>query len=141
MAAADSGTWSGSGSGSGGAGGPEPTLRVEGGVHGSAFSIGGSHHTNTVHHGGTGSPAGPGAAELLEAVLDLRAALVRVPRGADRSALDAELDEVAGELDGAETIRPGLATRLREALERWAPLVESVNAAAALGALLGTLGG
>ncbi|WP_332759664.1 hypothetical protein [Streptomyces sp. MT206] len=139
MAAADNGTRSGSGGA--GAGGPEPTLRVEGGVHGSAFSIGGSHHTNTVHHGGTGSPAVPGAPELLEAVLDLRAALVRAPRGADRSALDAELDEVAGELDGAETIRPGLATRLREALERWAPLVESVNAAAALGALLGTLGG
>ncbi|MFC6515276.1 hypothetical protein ACFQFR_22215 [Streptomyces goshikiensis] len=77
MAAADSGTRSGSGGA--GAGGPEPTLRVEGGVHGSAFSIGGSHHTNTVHHGGTGSPAVPGAAELLEAVLDLRAALVRAP--------------------------------------------------------------
>ncbi|MFD9416723.1 hypothetical protein ACFWC9_18735 [Streptomyces goshikiensis] len=139
MAAADSGTGSG-GAGGSGAGGPEPAVRVEG-VHGSAFSIGGSHHTNTVHHGGTGDPAGPGAAELLEAVLDLRAALVRAPRGADRSALDAELDEVAGELDGAQTIRPGLAARLREALERWAPLVESVNAAAALGALLGTLGG
>ncbi|MFJ5635455.1 hypothetical protein ACIQF5_22805 [Streptomyces goshikiensis] len=143
MAAADSGTRSGSGSGSGGAGagGPEPLVGSMGDIHGSAFSVGGSHHTNTVHHGGTGSPAAPGAAELLEAVLDLRAALVRAPRGADRSALDAELDEVAGELDGAQTIRPGLATRLREALERWAPLVESVNAAAALGALLAALGG
>lgn len=105
MAAADSGTRSGSGGA--GAGGPEPTLRVEGGVHGSAFSIGGSHHTNTVHHGGTGSPAVPGAAELLEAVLDLRAALVRAPRGADRSALDAELDQVAGSWTGRRRSGPG----------------------------------
>ncbi|MBT2402369.1 MULTISPECIES: hypothetical protein [unclassified Streptomyces] len=111
-----------------------------GDIHGSAFSIGGSNNTNTVHHGGPQAGA-PGAPELLEAVLDLRAALVRLPRGADRSALDAELDGAAGALEGAEEIRPGLVTRLREALERWAPLVESVSAATALGGLLATLGG
>ncbi|MEU9005715.1 hypothetical protein [Streptomyces sp. NPDC048551] len=123
------------------ANGEEPRVRV-GRVSGSAFSIGGSGHTNTVHHGGTGTgtPA-TGAAELLEAVLDLRAALVRLPRGEDRSALDAELDGVAGELEGAEAIRPGLAVRLRGALERWAPLVETVSAATALGGLLASLGG
>ncbi|WP_051806938.1 hypothetical protein [Streptomyces sp. NRRL F-2664] len=112
-----------------------------GSIHGSAFSIGGSDHTNTVHHSGTAAAA-PGAAELLEAVLALREALVReAPRGADRTALDSELDQVAEQLEGAEAIRPGLVARLREALQRWAPLVESVSAAAALGSLLGTLGG
>ncbi|MFG2880394.1 hypothetical protein ACGFYU_36185 [Streptomyces sp. NPDC048337] len=117
----------------------DPTVQL-GDVHGSAFSIGGSNHTNTVHHGGTGAGA-PGAEELLEAVRELRAALVRLPRGADRSALDAELDEVAGDLEDADAIRPGMLTRLRGALERWAPLVESVSAATALGQLLTTLGG
>ncbi|MFD3679533.1 hypothetical protein [Streptomyces sp. NPDC058613] len=113
-------------------------------VQGGAFSIGGSNNTNTanttVHYGGTGAD-GPGAAELLEAVRELRAALVRLPRGADRTALDAELDEAAGELEETGEIRPGLPARLRGTLERWAPLVESVNAAAALGGLLATLGG
>ncbi|MFD3329428.1 hypothetical protein [Streptomyces sp. NPDC058701] len=113
-------------------------------VQGGAFSIGGSNntntaHTTTVHYGGTGAD-GPGAAELLEAVQELRAALVRLPRGADRTALDGELDEAAGELEEAGEIRPGLPARLRGTLERWAPLVESVNAAAALGGLLATLG-
>ncbi|WP_371677052.1 hypothetical protein [Streptomyces sp. NBC_01276] len=117
----------------------EPSVRI-GGISGSAFSIGGSGHTNTVHHGGTGAAA-PGAAELLEAVLELRAALVRLPRGEDRTALDAELDEAAGELEEAGEIRPGLAARLRGALVRWAPLVESVSAATALGELLVSLGG
>lgn len=111
-------------------------------VQGSSFSIGGSNNTNTttVHSGGTGAD-GPGAEELLEAVRELRAALVRLPRGADRTALDAELDEAAGELEETGEIRPGLPARLRGTLERWAPLVESVNAAAALGGLLASLGG
>ncbi|MFD6226752.1 hypothetical protein ACFWFZ_07705 [Streptomyces sp. NPDC060232] len=121
-------------------GAQEPTVRF-GNIHGSAVSVGGSNNTNTVHQGGTGADA-PGAAELLEAVLALREALVReAPRGADRTALDAELDGVAEQLEGTEAIRPGLVTRLREALQRWAPLVESVSAAAALGSLLGALGG
>ncbi|MEU9159470.1 hypothetical protein AB0D29_04165 [Streptomyces sp. NPDC048424] len=128
-------TDSGSGSGSG----PEPGVRI-GSLHGSAVSFGGSNNTNTVHHGGTEAGA-PGAAQLLEAVLNLRAALVHAPRGADRTALDTELDGIAEQLEGAETIRPGLPARLRAALERWAPLVESVSAAAALGSLLGMLGG
>ncbi|MFI5981373.1 hypothetical protein ACIBEA_10915 [Streptomyces sp. NPDC051555] len=110
-----------------------------GDVSGSSFSIGGSNNTNTVNHGAP-APA-PGPEELLEAVLDLRAALVRLPRGADRTALDTELDEVAGELEGADAIRPGLGERLRAALTRWAPLVEPLNAATALGALLVSLGG
>ncbi|MFI5861554.1 hypothetical protein [Streptomyces sp. NPDC051546] len=122
-----------------GAAGQEPSVRI-GGVTGSAFSIGGSNHTNTVHHGGAGAETvGPQA--LLDAVLELRAALVRLPRGADRAALDAELDGVAEGLEGAEEIRPGLVTRLRGALERWAPLVDSVSAATALAGLLTTLGG
>ncbi|MFB6510200.1 hypothetical protein [Streptomyces virginiae] len=109
-------------------------------IEGSTFSIGGSDITNTtVHHGGTGADA-PGAAELLEAVRELRIALVHLPRSADRSALDAELDEAAGELEEVGEIRPGLPARLRGALQRWAPLVESVNAAAALGGLLASLG-
>ncbi|PWK63015.1 hypothetical protein BCL76_12460 [Streptomyces sp. CG 926] len=109
-------------------------------IEGSAFSIGGSDITNTtVNQSGTGAGA-PGAAELLEAVRELRAALVRLPRSADRSALDAELDEAAGELEEAGQIRPGLPARLRAALQRWAPLVDSVNAAAALGGLLAALG-
>ncbi|WP_371588317.1 hypothetical protein [Streptomyces virginiae] len=109
-------------------------------IEGSTFSIGGSDITNTtVHHGGTGAD-GPGAAELLEAVRELRIALVHLPRSADRSALDAALDEAAGELEEAGEIRPGLPARLRGALQRWAPLVESVNAAAALGGLLTSLG-
>lgn len=121
-------------------GAQEPAVRI-GSVHGSAFSIGGSGNTNSVHQGGTGADA-PGAPELLEAVLALREALVReAPRGAERTALDAELDGVAEQLEGAEAIRPGLVTRLREALERWAPLVETVSAATALGGLLGALGG
>lgn len=111
-------------------------------VHGSAFSIGGTHHTNTVHGGGTGEGRAPGAEELLEAVRELRAALVRLPRSPERAELDGELDEVAGELEAAgQEIRPGLPTRLRGALERWAPLVESVSAATALAALLSSLGG
>ncbi|MFD3549848.1 hypothetical protein ACFWUW_30420 [Streptomyces sp. NPDC058655] len=122
----------GSGSGSG-------QVRI-GTVQSSSFSIGGSNNTNTVHTGGTGADT-PGAEELLEAVRELRAALVRLPRGADRTALDAELDEAAGELEEAGEIRPGLPARLRGTLERWAPLVESVNAAAALGGLLASLGG
>ncbi|MEV6676033.1 hypothetical protein AB0N09_04085 [Streptomyces erythrochromogenes] len=121
-------------------GGQEPTVRF-GNIHGSAVSIGGSNNTNTVHQGGAGA-ASPGAAELLEAVLTLREALVReAPRGAERTALDAELDGVAEQLEGTETIRPGVVARLREALQRWAPLVETVSAAAALGSLLGALGG
>ncbi|MEU4730316.1 hypothetical protein [Streptomyces sp. NPDC023588] len=109
-------------------------------IDGSSVSIGGTHITNTVHHGGTGTGV-PGAAELLEAVRELRAALVRLPRSADRAALDAELDEAAGELEEAGRIRPGLPARLRGALERWAPLVETVSAATALGGLLTALGG
>lgn len=119
--------------------GEGPSVRI-GGISGSAFSIGGSGHTNTVHHGGTGAAA-PGAEELLEALLALRAALVRLPRGEDRTGLDAELDEVAGELEEAGEVRPGMAARLRGALVRWAPLVESVSAATALGELLVSLGG
>lgn len=123
-----------------GSNGEEPSIRL-GDVHDSAFSIGGSNNTNTVSRGGDGAPARPGPEELLEAVRELRAALVRLPRGADRSALDAELDEVAGDLEEAEAIRPGMLTRLRDALERWAPLVESVSAATALGGILASLGG
>ncbi|WP_327736976.1 hypothetical protein OG749_27925 [Streptomyces nojiriensis] len=109
-------------------------------IDGSTFSIGGTNITNTtVHHGGTGADA-PGAAELLEAVRALRVALVHLPRSADRAALDAELDEAAGELEEAGEIRPGLPARLRAALQRWAPVVDSVNAAAALGGLLASLG-
>ncbi len=106
----------------------------------STFSIGGTDITNTtIHHDGTGAAA-PGAAELLQAVRELRIALVHLPRSADRSALDAELDEAAGELEEAGEIRPGLPARLRGALQRWAPVVDSVNAATALGALLASLG-
>ncbi|MFD0356770.1 hypothetical protein ACFVHW_23990 [Streptomyces sp. NPDC127110] len=113
-----------------------------GDVHGSAFSIGGSNNTNTVNHhaGGEGDRA-PSAEELLEGVRELRAALVRLPRSPERAQLDAELDEAAGELEGAEEIRPGLPARLRGALERWAPLVETLSAATALGGLLASLGG
>ncbi|MFE4260162.1 hypothetical protein [Streptomyces sp. NPDC056883] len=124
-----------------GAAGQEPAVRI-GDVTGSAFSIGGSNNTNTttVHHGGAGTDTvGPQA--LLDAVLELRAALVRLPRGEDRAALDAELDGVAEGLEGADEIRPGLVPRLRGALERWAPLVDSVSAATALAGLLTTLGG
>ncbi|MER6391085.1 hypothetical protein ACFXEL_38400 [Streptomyces sp. NPDC059382] len=119
--------------------GAEPSVRIDS-VNGSAFSIGGAHHTNTVHHGGPVA-AVPGPEELLAAVRDLRAALVRLPRGEDRTALDGELDEVAGDLEGADAIRPGLPGRLRGALERWAPLIESVSAATALAGLLSSLGG
>ncbi|MEV6576970.1 hypothetical protein AB0M92_02240 [Streptomyces sp. NPDC051582] len=122
-----------------------PSVRI-GDVRGSAFSIGGTDVSNsTVNHGGTGSDAGdagPTAQELLEAVHDLRAALVRLPRSEGRAALDAELDEAAGELEsGGEEVRPGLPARLRGALERWAPLVDSVSAATALAALLTSFGG
>lgn len=134
MAAENGGTGTGAG-----AAGQEPAVHI-GEVTGSAFSIGGSNNTNTVHHGGAGADTvGPQA--LLDAVLELRAALVRLPRGEDRAALDAELDGVAEGLEGAEEIRPGLVPRLRGALERWAPLVESVSAATALAGLLTTLGG
>lgn len=134
MATEDGGTGTGAG-----AAGQAPAVHI-GGVTGSAFSIGGGNNTNTVHHGGAGADTvGPQA--LLDAVLELRAALVRLPRGEDRAALDAELDGVAEGLEGAEEIRPGLVPRLRGALERWAPLVDSVSAATALAGLLTTLGG
>lgn len=136
MATDDIGTGAGSGTG---AGGPEPSVRI-GGITDSAFSIGGSNNTNTVHHGGAEAGA-VGPEVLLEAVLELRAALLRLPRGEDRTALDAELDGVAEGLEGAAEIRPGLVGRLRGALERWAPLVESVSAATALAGLLASLGG
>ncbi|MFF3862053.1 hypothetical protein [Streptomyces sp. NPDC002209] len=128
------------------AGQPMPPVRI-GDVHGSAFSIGGADVSNsTVNHGGTdagtGGAAGPTAQELLEAVHDLRAALVRLPRSDGRTALDAELDAAAEELAGpGEEVRPGLAARLRGVLERWAPLVDSVGAATALAALLTSFGG
>lgn len=122
-----------------GAAGQEPAVHI-GEVKDSAFSIGGSNNTNTVHHGGAGADAVRPQA-LLDAVLELRAALVRLPRGEDRAALDAELDGVAEGLEGAEEIRPGLVPRLRGALERWAPLVDSVSAATALAGLLTSLGG
>ncbi|MCB5179954.1 hypothetical protein [Streptomyces antimicrobicus] len=113
-----------------------------GNVSGSSFSIGGSGHTNTVNHYGAGAAAAaPTAEELLEAVQDLRAALVRLPRSTDRSELDAELDEAAGDLEEAEEIRPGVVARLRGALDRWAPLVETIGAAGTLAGLLTTLGG
>ncbi|MCX5606157.1 MULTISPECIES: hypothetical protein [unclassified Streptomyces] len=125
---------------SGGSGAERPAVRI-GDIHGSSFSIGGTHNTNsTVHHGGTGDRA-PGAEELLEAVRELRAALVRLPRSPERAALDGELDEVAGELEAGGEVRAGLPARLRAALERWAPLVDSVSAATALAALLTSLGG
>ncbi|MFF4101144.1 hypothetical protein [Streptomyces sp. NPDC001903] len=122
-----------------------PSVRI-GEVRGSAFSIGGTNVGNsTVNHAGTGADAGaagPSAQELLEAVRDLRAALVRLPRSDGRTALDAELDSAAEELEAAgEEVRPGLPARLRGALERWAPLVESVSAATALAALLTSFGG
>ncbi|MFB7466325.1 hypothetical protein ACFCZ1_23025 [Streptomyces sp. NPDC056224] len=121
-------------------GGEQPAVRI-GDVHGSSFSIGGTHNTNSiVHHGGT-EAAAPGAEELLEAVRELRAALVRLPRSPERAALDGELDEVAEELEAGGEVRPGLPARLRGALERWAPLVDSVSAATALAALLTSLGG
>ncbi|MEV0992826.1 hypothetical protein [Streptomyces sp. NPDC049949] len=121
-----------------------PSVRI-GDVRGSAFSIGGTDVSNsTVNHGGTGADAGAGptAQELLEAVQDLRAALVRLPRSDGRTALDAELDAAAEELEATgEEVRPGLPARLRGALERWAPLVDSVSAATALAALLTSFGG
>ncbi|WP_329197657.1 MULTISPECIES: hypothetical protein [unclassified Streptomyces] len=129
----------GNSAGTTGGGPAEPSVTL-GDITGSAFSIGGSNNTNTVRHGGAGAEA-PTPQVLLDAVLELRAALVRLPRGEDRSALDAELDGAAEELETAREIRPGLAARLRGALERWAPLVESVSAATALGELLITLGG
>ncbi|WP_407837624.1 hypothetical protein ACE1OC_16210 [Streptomyces sp. DSM 116496] len=136
MATEDGVTDTGTGAG---AAGQAPAVRI-GDVTGSAFSIGGGNNTNTVHHGGAGTDTvGPQA--LLDAVLELRAALVRLPRGEDRAALDAELDGVAEGLEGADEIRPGLVPRLRGALERWAPLVDSVSAATALAGLLTTLGG
>lgn len=134
MATENSGTGSGAG-----AAGREPAVRI-GQVTGSAFSIGGGDNTNTVHHGGAGADT-VGPQELLDAVLELRAALVRLPRGEDRAALDAELDGVAEGLEGAAEITPGLLPRLRGALERWAPLVDSVSAATALAGLLTSLGG
>ncbi|MFD5506161.1 hypothetical protein ACFWIB_00085 [Streptomyces sp. NPDC127051] len=134
-------------SGGGGEGAGLPSVRI-GDVRGSAFSIGGTDVGNsTVNHGGTGTDAGaagPTAQELLEAVRDLRAALVRLPRSDGRVALDAELDAAAEELEsatGGEEVRPGLPARLRGALERWAPLVDSVSAATALAALLTSFGG
>ncbi|MBT2445771.1 hypothetical protein J7F03_01440 [Streptomyces sp. ISL-43] len=130
MATDDSGT---------GAGGSQQSVRI-GSISDSAFSIGGDHNTNTVRRGDAGADA-VGPQVLLEAVLELRAALVRLPRGDDRTALDTELDGVAESLEGAEEIRPGLVARLRGALERWAPLVESVAAATALAGLLASLGG
>ncbi|WP_053692017.1 hypothetical protein [Streptomyces sp. WM6372] len=129
-----------------GEGAGQPSVRI-GDVRGSAFSIGGTDVSNsTVNHGGTGTDAGaagPTAQELLEAVRDLRAALVRLPRSDGRAALDAELDAAADELEtaGGEGVRPGLPARLRGALERWAPLVDSVSAATALAALLTSFGG
>ncbi|MEU9232913.1 hypothetical protein [Streptomyces subrutilus] len=127
---------------SGGSGAEQSAVRI-GDIHGSSFSIGGAHNTNTVHQagGGTGERAQPGAEELLEAVRELRAALVRLPRSAERAELDGELDEVAGELEASGEVRAGLPARLRGALERWAPLVDSVSAATALAALLTSLGG
>ncbi|MGP3688034.1 hypothetical protein ACTVZO_25640 [Streptomyces sp. IBSNAI002] len=128
----------------GGSGAEQSAVRI-GEVHGSSFSIGGAHNTNTVHQGGggagAGGPTGAGAEELLEAVRELRAALVRLPRSPERAELDGELDEVAGELEEAGEVRAGLPARLRGALERWAPLVDSVSAATALAALLTSLGG
>ncbi len=127
---------------SGGSGAEQSAVRI-GEIHGSSFSIGGAHNTNsTVHQGdGTGDRAQPGAEELLEAVRELRAALVRLPRSPERAELDGELDEVAGELEESGEVRAGLPARLRGALERWAPLVDSVSAATALAALLTSLGG
>ncbi|MFE3560360.1 hypothetical protein ACFXKW_36740 [Streptomyces sp. NPDC059193] len=125
---------------SGGSGAEQPAVRI-GEIHGSSFSIGGAHNTNTVHQGGGAPGAGASAEELLEAVRELRAALVRLPRSPERAALDGELDEVAGELEQAGEVRAGLPARLRGALERWAPLVDSVSAATALAALLTSLGG
>ncbi|MFE2148295.1 hypothetical protein ACFXA3_42445 [Streptomyces sp. NPDC059456] len=124
---------------------PQSSVRI-GDVRGSAFSIGGTEVSNsTVNHGSAetdAAAAGPTAEQLLEAVRDLRAALVRLPRSAERAALDAELDSAAGELEEAgEEVRPGLPARLLGVLERWAPLVDSVSAAAALAALLTSSGG
>lgn len=124
-----------------GQGGREPGVRI-GEVVGSAFSIGGTHATNTVRgHDGAAEAAGPAAEELLEAVRELRAALVRLPRSDGRTALDTELDAAAEELATAGAVRPSLAARLRSALERWSPLVESLSAATALAALLTSSGG
>ncbi|MCX5376393.1 hypothetical protein [Streptomyces sp. NBC_00091] len=118
----------------------ERPVRI-GDVHNTAFSIGGSNNRNTVNNGGGTGDRAPGAEELLEAVRDLRAALVRLPRSTGRGDLDAELDGVAEELEDAEQIPQGLPARLRGALVRWAPLVESLSAATALGGLLTSLGG
>ncbi|MFD5421390.1 hypothetical protein ACFWJT_25595 [Streptomyces sp. NPDC127069] len=123
-----------------GSNGDERPVHI-GNISNTAFSIGGSNNTNTVHNGGGTGDGAPGAAELLEAVRELRAELVRLPRSTERRELDAELDEAAAELEEADEIRPGLPARLRGALERWAPLVETVSAATALGGLLASLGG
>ncbi|GAA0305197.1 hypothetical protein GCM10010302_49800 [Streptomyces polychromogenes] len=121
--------------------GEERSVRI-GDVSGSAFSIGGSNNTNTVRQGGDGARERvPDAGELLEAVRELRAALVRLPRSTERGELDAELDGAVAELEETGEIGPGLPARLRAALVRWAPLVETVSAATALGGLLASLGG
>ncbi|MFH7596575.1 hypothetical protein WDV06_15950 [Streptomyces racemochromogenes] len=120
-------------------GSAERPVRI-GDVSNSAFSIGGSNNTNTVHNGAA-EDRPPTAAELLRAVRDLRVELVQLPRSSGRGDLDAELEDAAAELEGAGEIRPGLAARLRGALERWAPLVETMSAATALAGLLTGLGG
>ncbi|MFE1790713.1 hypothetical protein ACFW7J_20340 [Streptomyces sp. NPDC059525] len=122
-----------------GSNGDERPVHI-GNISNTAFSIGGSNNTNTVHNGAPdGRP--PTAEELLRAVHELRVELVRIPRSSGRGELDAELEDAAAELEQAGEIRPGLSARLRGALERWAPLVETVSAATALGGLLASLGG
>ncbi|WP_424212185.1 hypothetical protein ACN20G_08810 [Streptomyces sp. BI20] len=138
-----------------------------GSVTGSAFSIGGAHVRNEIAR--PAPPPGPAPAgpptrgELLKAVLALRTALVeQAPRGPERAALEAELDAVADALEtdaeatgdggdadgeapggpdgGPDRVRPGIAARLRAALVRWTPLIETVSAATTLAGLLVTLG-
>ncbi|MEU8435535.1 hypothetical protein AB0F18_22010 [Streptomyces sp. NPDC029216] len=111
-----------------------------GNVSHTAFSIGGSNNTNTVHNGAA-EDRPPSAEDLLRAVRELRVELVQMPRSSGRGDLDAELEDAAAELEQDGEIRPGMAARLRRALERWAPLVETVSAATALGGLLASLGG
>lgn len=116
---------------------PPRTVHI-GSVTGSAFAVG-DHNTVTQHQ--NAGPADETQAELLRAVRELRADLVRFTPSDTTEVLDAELVSVADEIETAGAAEPGRLARLQRALDAAGALAGSlasgVAVAEALAALLG----
>ncbi|MEU9150831.1 hypothetical protein AB0D59_09840 [Streptomyces sp. NPDC048417] len=110
---------------------PQVTL---GNISGSTFAIGSHAHAESHHHGAAGSPADE---ELLAAVRELRADLVRVRGTEQTAALGTALAETEDEITRTGQAGPTRRERLRELLTDSQALLNVLASAGTLAGLLG----